>query len=129
MIKKKKKDRKKNTAECVYSILCECGRCYIGETGRPPFVWIREHRHNLKQGLLEKSRLAQHAYEEGHRVSWDEAKILAIEGNIRYRKYKESAYKACANNPISQSSLQISPIAIPLMRKEVTTPTEDQEGG
>jgi hypothetical protein len=36
---------------------------------------------------------------------------------------------ACINNPISQSSLQISPIWIPLIRKEVTTRTEDQEGG
>jgi hypothetical protein len=62
-------------------------------------------------------------------VSWDEAKILAIEGTSRYRKYKESAYMACVNNPISQSSLQISPVWIPLIRKEVTTPIEDQEGG
>jgi hypothetical protein len=23
------------TAQCVYSIPCECGRSYIGETGRP----------------------------------------------------------------------------------------------
>jgi hypothetical protein len=64
-------------------------------------VRICEHRHSLKQSLLEKSKLAQHAYEEGHRVSWDEAKILAIEGNSRYRKYKESAYMACVNNTIS----------------------------
>jgi hypothetical protein len=25
--------------------------------------------------------LAQHAYEEGHRVGWDEAKVLEIESN------------------------------------------------
>jgi hypothetical protein len=37
-------------------------------------------------GLIEKSKLAQHAYEEGHRVSWDEARILEIESNSRYRK-------------------------------------------
>jgi hypothetical protein len=29
--------------------------------------------------LLEKSKLAQHAYEEGHRVGWDDARILEIE--------------------------------------------------
>jgi hypothetical protein len=39
-------------ALCVYSIHCECGRNYIGETGRPLAVQIREHRHNQK-GLLE----------------------------------------------------------------------------
>jgi hypothetical protein len=40
-----------------YSIPCECGRSYIGETSRPLAVRLREHRHNLHQGLLEKSCL------------------------------------------------------------------------
>jgi predicted GIY-YIG superfamily endonuclease len=42
------------TAQCVYSIPSERGRSYIGETGRPLAVRLREHRHNLQQGLLEK---------------------------------------------------------------------------
>jgi hypothetical protein len=54
-------------------------------------VWLREHRHNLQQGLLKKSKLAQHACEEGHRVGWDDARVLETESNSRYRKYKESA--------------------------------------
>jgi hypothetical protein len=54
------------TAQCVYSIPCECGRSHIGETGRPLAVRLREHRYNLIEGLVEKSRLAQHACEEGH---------------------------------------------------------------
>jgi predicted GIY-YIG superfamily endonuclease len=82
------------TAQCVYSIPCECGRSYIGETGRPLVVRLREHRHNLQQGLLEKSKLAQHANEEGHRVGWDEARILEIESNSKYKKYKESEHMA-----------------------------------
>jgi hypothetical protein len=49
-------------------------------------VRIRGHRLNLQEGLLEKSKLAQHAYEEGHRVGWDDARILEIESNGRYRK-------------------------------------------
>jgi predicted GIY-YIG superfamily endonuclease len=46
------------TAHCIYSIPCECGRSYIGETDRPLAVRLREHRRNLQQGLLEKSKLA-----------------------------------------------------------------------
>jgi hypothetical protein len=34
-------------------------------------VQLREHRHNLKE-LLEKFKLAQHAYEEAHIIIWDE---------------------------------------------------------
>jgi predicted GIY-YIG superfamily endonuclease len=72
------------TAQCIYSIPCECGRSYIGETGRSLAVRLREHRHNLKEGLLEKSKLAQQAYEEGQNVGWDEARILEIKSNSRY---------------------------------------------
>jgi hypothetical protein len=74
---------------------------------------LREHRHNQKQGLLAKSKLAQHAYEEGHGVGWGEAKILEIERNSRYRKYEESAYMVCLTNLINQPSLDSSPIWIP----------------
>jgi hypothetical protein len=99
-------------------IPCECGGSYVAETGRPLAVRIREHMQNLKQGLLEKSKLAQHAYEEGHRVGWDQASVLEI-SNSRYRKYKESAHMACSINPISQSRLEISPIWIPLINEEI----------
>jgi hypothetical protein len=47
---------------CVCSIPCECGRNYTGETGRPLTMHLREHRHNLREGLIEKFKLAQHAY-------------------------------------------------------------------
>jgi hypothetical protein len=106
-------------AQIVYSIPCECGRSYIGETGRPLAVRILEHRYNLKQSLVV---LAQHAYEEYHRVSWDEARVLEVESNSRYRKYKESAHLACSTNPISQPILDISPIWIPLINDEVKKP-------
>jgi hypothetical protein len=39
-------------AQCIYSIPCECGISYIGETGRPLAMQLQEHRHNLQQGLL-----------------------------------------------------------------------------
>jgi hypothetical protein len=55
---------------------------------------IREHRHKHKEGLLDKFKFAQHAYEDGHRAGWDEPRVLEIESNSRYRKYKESAHMA-----------------------------------
>jgi hypothetical protein len=60
------------TNQCVYSIPCDCGRCYIGETSRPLEVSIKEHKYNLTQGMFEESKLAQHAYEEGHKICWNE---------------------------------------------------------
>jgi hypothetical protein len=31
-------------------------------------------------------------YSHGHRAGWDDARNLEIESNSRYRKYKESAH-------------------------------------
>jgi hypothetical protein len=39
--------------------------------------------------------------------------------NSRYRKYKELAHMACLTNQISQPSLDISPIWIPLISNKV----------
>jgi hypothetical protein len=39
----------------------------ICEKSRPLEVRIREHKYNLTQALLGKSKLGQHAY-EGHRM-------------------------------------------------------------
>jgi predicted GIY-YIG superfamily endonuclease len=66
-MKTRKERDPQQAAQCVYSIPCECGRSYIGETGRPLAVRLREHKHNFKEGLLEKSKFAQHAY-EGARI-------------------------------------------------------------
>jgi hypothetical protein len=57
----------------VSSISCECGRSYTGETGRPSHAapWICT---SLKDGLLEKSKLDQYAYEESYKVGWDECR-------------------------------------------------------
>jgi hypothetical protein len=78
-------------------------------------VRIKEHKHNLKQGLLEKSKLVQHAYEEGCRIKWDEAKAIQKEPNTIYRKYKESYLE----NTISQPSLELSPFWLPIIKEEI----------
>jgi hypothetical protein len=85
------------TAHCIYNIPCECGRSYVGETGRPLSVRI-----NLKNSLLDKSKLAQHAFEEGHQISWNEI-------NSRQTKYKESAHMACMEKPYQPTQLGIPP--------------------
>jgi hypothetical protein len=60
--------------------------------------------------VLEKSKLAQNAHEEGHKICWNKARVLQIEPNITYRKYKESTHMSLLDHPISQPSSDISPI-------------------
>jgi hypothetical protein len=98
----------------------------IGETSRPLEIRIKEHKHNLTQGLLEKSKVAQHAHEEGHKVCWKEAKVLQIEPNTTHRKYRESAHLSLIQHPIRQPNVDLSPIWIPITATEVkktTTPS------
>jgi hypothetical protein len=45
-------------------------------------VIFNEHGHSLKESFLERSKLAEVAYERG----WKEAKILQTETISRYRK-------------------------------------------
>jgi hypothetical protein len=80
------------TKQCVYNIPCDYACYYIGETSRTSEVCITEHKHNLTQGLLEKSKSAQHAYEEGYKLCQNEAKVLQTQPDTTYRKYKESTH-------------------------------------
>jgi hypothetical protein len=54
------------------------------ENRQTPAVRLREQRHNLKEGLLEKSKLTQYAHEESWGVACDDPEILEIESNGRY---------------------------------------------
>jgi hypothetical protein len=69
---------------------------------------------------MEKTKLAQHAYEENHKVDWDRARILVIKRNSKLRKYKESPHMAYVGNSISQPSLDFPPIWIPLISGQIT---------
>jgi hypothetical protein len=59
-------------------------------------------------GLLEKSKLVQHACEEDCKISWKEEKILQIKPINAYRKYKETAHMVLADHPINQPSFDLS---------------------
>jgi hypothetical protein len=63
-------------------------RVRAGEIIGPAEVHITEHKYNLTQGLTEKSKLAQQAYKEGHKilVCWTEAKVMQIEPSTTYSK-------------------------------------------
>jgi hypothetical protein len=103
----------------VYSIPYDCGGCYIGKTGRPLEVRIKEHKYNLIQDLLEKSKLAQHVYKEDHKICWNEANVLQIGPNTTYRKYEKSTHMSLLDHPIGQPSLDISPFWTSIITAEV----------
>ena len=55
-----------------------CNREFVGETKWPLRLRLEEHKRNVKLVNTDKSRIANHAWAEDHKMSLDEAKILPV---------------------------------------------------
>ena len=86
---------------CIYNIACECGKRYIGESCRPLQTRVNEHKRNTTNGEVDKSKIAEHSWEQKHRFQRDKASIISKEENSRIRKLKESAFIHCTDHLIS----------------------------
>jgi hypothetical protein len=103
--------------DVIYSIPCECGLNYIGETSRPLEVRVREHQRRVEQRDPGSSKLADHALEERHNITWDDAKVIGRETQWKKRQIHEAAEMAKLNyKTISQSSFDLDKIWNPLLR-------------
>jgi hypothetical protein len=56
-------------------------------------------------------------------MCWKEVNVLQIEPNTTYRKYKEFTHMSLIDHPISQPSLNNSPIWTPIIAAESETTT------
>jgi predicted GIY-YIG superfamily endonuclease len=74
----------------VYSVPCECGKMYIGETGRTIETRMKEHLRHFRLGQLEKSAVAEHSILENHCIHWEEAGILCRSHGYWDRIIKEA---------------------------------------
>ena len=63
-------------SKVVYQIPCSCGKKYIGETVRRLETRMKEHRDACQKGALEKSALAEHAWQNHHPIKWEEATVI-----------------------------------------------------
>jgi hypothetical protein len=75
----------------VYSIPCQdCDVKYIGETGRALGTRIKEHHASVKNGKVQNSALAEHVFDNGHRIVWDDTKVVCKESrwsrNVRQQR-------------------------------------------
>jgi len=60
----------------VYKIPCECGKVYIGETGRARQDRIKEHDRDIRLARTQTSAVSEHANETGHLPIWKEVKFI-----------------------------------------------------
>ena len=97
---------------CVYSILCSCGKIYKGETGRPLKVRQEEHRKAVVRGEIEKSGMADHIWKEkgNHLPLWDEVEIIDRVEHWKIRHLKESVLMLGYSDLLSSPSIEMNTI-------------------
>jgi hypothetical protein len=61
----------------VYKIPCERSRVYIGQTGRSVDIRLKEHQRHIRLEHPDKSAVAQHSIDQGHRIQFHKSSILA----------------------------------------------------
>ena len=68
----KDQDPLKKKSNVIYQAPCSCGCVYIGETKTALETRMKEHKVATRRGELEKSAIAEHAWNHHHQVEWDE---------------------------------------------------------
>lgn len=63
----------------MYSLLCESGLQYFSKTSRPLEVRLAEHMKNIKEGKTDIYKLAEHVWDEQHKILWDQVDIIGWE--------------------------------------------------
>ena len=80
-----------STCGIVYEVSCsDCECVYVGQTKNSLKTRLNQHRAACRLFQPEKSALAEHAIDAGHRVNWSEPKILAKQSDWRKRLFLES---------------------------------------
>ena len=96
----------------VYRMSCSCGSVYIGESGRPRDVRLKEHVADIKYARLDKSATARHAHECGGDMNPMEASTIATDTHWRRRKIREAIEikQSRTNMNLDEGGLRLSPI-------------------
>ena len=76
----------------VYRILCECGKVYIGETGRSMQERMKEHDRDIRLARTQTSAVSEHAHETGHYPLWNEVKFIERNSHWYTRRVKEAIH-------------------------------------
>ena len=74
----------------VYKIPCECGKVYIGETGRAMQDRIKEHDRDIRLARTQTSAVSEHANETGHLPIWKEVTFIDRDPHWYTRRDKEA---------------------------------------
>ena len=100
----------------VYKIPCECGKVYIGETGRAMQERIKEHDRDIRPARTQTSAVSEHANGTGHLPIWKE--VIDRDPHWYTRRVKEAIHvRLHPNNTNRDSGIEIPEAWIPTNTK------------
>ena len=71
-------------------IPCECGKAYIGETGRSIQTRVKEHCADIRLDKTHKSALVEPSHGTKHPIKIEDMKFLAQVDNWSLRRIREA---------------------------------------
>ena len=112
----------------LYRIPYECGKVYIGETGRSMQERIKEHDRDIQLAGTQTSAVSEHAHDTGHYPIWNEVKFIDWDPHWYTRRIKEAIHiRLHPNNINRDSGIEILKHGCP--RSKYTTTGERYNSG
>ena len=94
----------------IYSIPCECGAIYIGETGRTLKTRLAEHQRAVNT-MNSNNGIAVHVMMTHHTIKWEGARVVSVEPHLTKRKVKEAlTIRRTPNNMNLDSGFQLDSV-------------------
>ena len=102
----------------VDRIPCECGKVYIGKTGRPMQDRIKEHDQGIQLAHTQTSAVSGHAHNTRHYALWDEVKSIDCDPHWYICRVNQVIHLRLRPNNISRDSgIEIPEAWMPTIRK------------
>ena len=102
----------------AYRIPCECGKVYIGETGRPMKDRIKEHERDIRLVRTQTSAVSEHANNTGHNPLSNEVKFIDRDPHWCARRVKEVIHiRLHPNNINRDNGIEIPEAWMPTIKK------------